>query len=87
MRFVPPKKVFVLFCGLVALQGQRGRQATENVPKIVLLELGLERTKPFKERRVGKEMSGRGKRIYMRYYGLENHDASRKISFLKKLTR
>lgn len=58
-----PNEAFVLFCGFVAIERQRGRQARENVPKIVPLELGLERTKTFKERRIGKEISGRGKRI------------------------
>lgn len=53
-------------CGVLWVCGSREteREADqENVPKIVPLELGLGRTKPFKERSIGKEISGRGKRM------------------------
>lgn len=55
-----PKEAFLLFCGFVVVKGWRRRWTRENVAEIMPLELGLERTK-VKVRRIGKEISGRGK--------------------------
>ena len=55
-----PKEAFLLIYGFVMVEGWRGGQARETVPEIIPPELGLERTN-VKERRIGKEISGRGK--------------------------
>lgn len=55
-----PKEAFLLICGFVLVEGWRGGQARETVPEIVPPELGLERMH-VKERRIGKEISGKGK--------------------------
>lgn len=52
-----PKDALLLFCGFVLAERWRGWQARENVPKTTPVELGLERTKVKRNRKV---ISGKG---------------------------
>lgn len=80
-----PKETFLLLCVYVVLEGWKGEQAGENAPEIMPHELGFERTQVRREG-LGKKFQAKERRIWVTYWGLKNHDASREIPFLKKLT-